>query len=74
MNLSDLKPGMRVLIVAKDHFFAFVNGWEGQVQGLNNGAVQIETHNPDGQALTLFVPPDQLQPFNFLTLPNGNHP
>lgn len=64
MTLSELRPGQRVLIVAKDHFFAYVNGWTGQVHSLNNGAVRVETHNPDGQAVTLFVPPDELAPFN----------
>ena len=62
MDLSDIKPGMRVVIVAKDHFFAFVHGWTGQVRGLNNGLVEVAATNPNGQPVTLYVPPDQLGP------------
>lgn len=60
MRLEDAKPGMRVVILAKDDFFAFVNGWDGIVAGLNNGLVHVSALNPDGQTISLFVPAEQL--------------
>lgn len=60
MHLEEAKPGVRVVIVAKDDFFAFVHGWHGVVDGLNNGLVHVRTDNPDGQTISLFVPAEQL--------------
>lgn len=60
MRLEDAKPGMRVVIIAKDDFFAYVHGWTGLVVGLNNGLVHVKALNPDGQTISLFVPADQL--------------
>jgi len=57
--LHDLKPGDRVIINAKDDFFAYVDGWRGQVTGFNSGlAVVVCQH--EGIEKTFFVSADQL--------------
>ena len=60
MQLSDVRLGQTVMIVAKDEFFAFVHGWTGIAGGVNNGLVIVTARNPDGHPVTLFVPADQL--------------
>lgn len=59
MQLHEVRNGDRVIITAKDDFFAFVDGWTGRVVGLNNGLVTVECPRVDGTK-TLFVPADQL--------------
>lgn len=56
----------RVIITAKDDFFAYVDGWRGTVTGLNNGLVAVTMpgqqlgHDGPSPLLTFFVPADQL--------------
>lgn len=59
MTLDDCRPGQAVLIVAKDEFYAFVNGWHGRIAGINNGLIEVRCARADGEK-TLFVPADQL--------------
>ncbi|MFZ3219670.1 MAG: hypothetical protein WA174_06525 [Rhodoferax sp.] len=40
-------------------FFAFVDGWRGEVTGWNNGFVMVVCQQQEGPK-TLFVPPDCL--------------
>jgi hypothetical protein len=54
------KVGDKVLITAKDAFFAFVDGWRGTVKGFNNGLAEVECERVDGTK-TFFVPADQLR-------------
>lgn len=58
------QKGDRVMVTPRSaenrKFFEFVDGWRGVVAGLNNGFYQVDCLNPQGQAVTLFVPPDCL--------------
>jgi hypothetical protein len=67
LALHNFKPGDRVIIMAKDDFFAFVDGWRGQVTGFNSGLVVVvckSSEDVDGIPTlidkTFFVPADQL--------------
>lgn len=51
--------GDRVRVVAADEFYAYCDGWEGTVQGLNNGAVEVHCEREDGNKV-LFVKPAEL--------------
>lgn len=64
LALHDFKPGDHVMVCAKDDFFAFVDGWRGNVTGTNSGLVVVECQREDGTK-TLFVPADELR----LTVP-----
>lgn len=57
---APFRMGGRVLIAAKDDFYAFVDGWTGFVSGQASGAIIVECVREDGTK-TLFVPPDQLR-------------
>jgi hypothetical protein len=48
-----------VKVVAKDEFFSHINGWEGTIQGLNNGLFEVLCQREDGEK-TFFIPGDQL--------------
>lgn len=48
-----------VEIVAKDDFYAFVDGWRGVIVGWQSGCAEVLCLRPDGPK-TLFVPEDQL--------------
>lgn len=51
--------GDQVRIVAKDDFYAYINGWEGTIQGLKDGHLEVVCQRDDGEK-TFFVPGDQL--------------
>lgn len=57
--MAAVNLGDKVLIIAKDDFYAFVDGWRGTVTGFNGGAVEVVCYRADG-AKTLYVPQDQL--------------
>lgn len=61
MNTADLKPGMKVQIVATDEFYAFVDGWIGTFEGWQSGYPLIVCKHQDGIDKTFLVPPDQLR-------------
>lgn len=60
MRLDDVRAGQRVIIQADDSFYAYVDTWTGFVRGINNGLVQLDCLNPDGQPVQLFVPPAEI--------------
>lgn len=58
---SSVSPGDRVVIAAKDAFYAFVDGWHGVHCGYSpEGYAIVKCIRPDGEK-TLFVPDDQLR-------------
>lgn len=61
MKLEAVRIGSPVVIRAKGEFYAFVDGWAGNVSGFNNGAVEVKCIRADG-VKTLFVPSDELEP------------
>lgn len=69
MEMSGFKIGDRALICARDHFYAFVDGWRGTVSGFQSGQVVVvgpgmvdgrQSTDPQTPQITLFVPADQL--------------
>lgn len=61
---SRIRVGDRVVITAKDEFFAFVDGWKGTVSGWNGGLAVVDVVDAEAQAggfkKQFLVPPDQL--------------
>ena len=53
--------GQKVQIVAADDFFAFVDGWRGNVTGYNSGQVEVTCIREDGPKV-FYVPEGQLAP------------
>lgn len=70
MQLAGFKIGDRAMIVARDEFYAFVDGWRGVVSGFQSGLVVlkgpgmvgngIQGGQDDAFEITLFVPAEQL--------------
>jgi|GEM_PF-3421676 hypothetical protein len=69
MNLSGFKIGDRAMIVARNEFYAYVDGWRGRVIGFDSGAVVLvgpgmgdagQSTDPATPNITLFVPADEL--------------
>jgi len=59
--MSDaFRLGKHVLIVAKDDFYGFIDGWTGFVSGKQSGCVWVECVREDGTK-SFLVPPDQLR-------------
>lgn len=58
--LLGFRVGDRVIVTARDDFYAFIDGWVGRVSGETAGHVQIEVHD-DGITKVFLVPPDQLR-------------
>lgn len=70
MLLADIRSGDRVMIVARDAFYAYVDGWRGRVIGFDQGCAVavgpgmlekgVQGTSDNAPDLTLYVPPDQL--------------
>lgn len=58
-GINTFDQGDRVVVDAKDDFYAFVDGWRGTVVGFNGGAVEVHCARPDGMKV-LFVTPENL--------------
>lgn len=58
--MAPFHTGRRVLIVAKDEFYGFIDGWVGFVSGSQAGCYWVECVREDGTK-SFLVPPDQLR-------------
>lgn len=58
--------GEKVIIRAKGGFYAYVDGWDGIVDGYNNGLVVVRCVRADG-VKTLFVKPDEVMSLKLKT-------
>lgn len=70
MEMSGFKIGDRAMIVARNEFYAYVDGWRGRVIGFDSGAVvlvgpgmanDVQSTDPETPNITLFVPADELR-------------
>lgn len=61
MRVDEAKRGMRVMITDADPAWAYVHGWTGYIDALNNGKVQVSAMNLEGRPVVLFVPPEMLR-------------
>lgn len=57
--MTRICTGDRVLIAARDDFYAFVDGWYGRVESFTGGHAVVVCDRADGEKRFL-VPPDQL--------------
>ncbi|OCS48830.1 hypothetical protein [Ralstonia pickettii] len=57
---TPFRLGKRVLIVAKDDFYSFVDGWTGYVSGYASGGVWVDCVREDGTK-SFLVPAEQLR-------------
>ena len=57
---SRISTGDPVIVTAMDEAWSFVDGWKGRVIGWHQGHAVVKCFNPDGQEITLYVPPEQL--------------
>jgi hypothetical protein len=55
--------GKTVIIRARDEFYSFVDGWNGILEGIDNGygAVRVADVTVDCGYKMFLVPPDQLE-------------
>jgi len=58
-SLTRIQTGDRVIITARDEFYAFVDGWQGRVTGWNSGHAEVTCQRADGEKI-LLVPAEQL--------------
>ncbi|SAK68202.1 hypothetical protein AWB76_04068 [Caballeronia temeraria] len=62
MLINTFREGERVMVTAKDDFYAYIDGWRGRVgsfEGIPGGHVRVEV--PDEGVTKLFiVPVDQV--------------
>jgi hypothetical protein len=59
MIVSTLRVGDRVMVTAKDDFYAYIDGWRGCVSGFQNGLVWVVVDSEDIEKRFL-VPSDEL--------------
>ena len=57
---SRIRINDQVIITAQDEDWSFVDGWRGRVIGWYQGHAEVKVFNPDGQEITLYVPPELL--------------
>jgi hypothetical protein len=62
MRADEIKVGLPVTIVAKDDFYAYVDGWSGSVAGWKSGYVVVHVIDiEDATKKEFLVPPDELR-------------
>ncbi|MDR5739503.1 hypothetical protein [Caballeronia sp. LZ016] len=62
MQVNTFRTGDKVMVVAKDEFYAYIDGWRGRVgsrDGLPDGYVRVECVD-EGIDKQFFVPCDQV--------------
>lgn len=59
MNRASFVIGSRVVVRAKDDFYAFIDGWRGTIARFQQGFAVVECMRSDGLK-TFFVPPSEL--------------
>lgn len=55
--------GRPAIVRAADHFYAFVDGWEGSITGVANGLATLEVEQEEGGEVVkkvFIIPADQL--------------
>lgn len=57
--MTAVNVGDKVIVTAKNEFYAYVDGWRGVVRGFNNGYAKVICQRDDGEK-TLFVPLEEL--------------
>lgn len=58
-TVNPFRNGDRVVVMAKDDFYAYIDGWCGVVVGFQSGCVDVMVEK-EGLDMEFFVPPDQL--------------